>query len=170
METFRGGIKKGTTAFDALSKSNDKIIKIASKKISKELPTGLQYYKKIPKEYIPGGVGACEPDGGCYFLYDELVCVFEMKKQNDAGNAIDRWFKNNYICRTISPYVSYVTFACGDGAKPNAIIPRTLNIAHLKGFNQFNLYDNSLFLKPEGFTEEELYDMMTGILRKISNV
>jgi len=41
----------------------------------------LQYYKKIPKEYIPGSVGACEPDGGCYFLYDELVCVFEMKKQ-----------------------------------------------------------------------------------------
>jgi hypothetical protein len=93
-----------------------------------------------------------------------------MKKQNDAGNAIDRWFKNNYICRTINPYVSYVTFACGDGSKPGAIIPRTLNIAHLKGFNQFNLYDNSLFLKPEGFTEEELYDMMTGILRKISDV
>ena len=159
METFRGGIKKGTTAFDTLSKSNDKIIKIASKKISKELPSGLQYYKKIPKEYIPGGAGACEPDGGCYFLYDELVCVFEMKKQNDAGNAIDRWFKNNYICRTISPYVSYVTFACGDGAKPNAIIPRTLNIAHLKGFNQFNLYDNSLFLKPEGFTEVDKNNM-----------
>lgn len=165
-----GGIKKGTTAFDPLSKANDKFIKTASIKLLSCLPAGITYHKKIPKEYIPGGIGACEPDGGCFFYYDELACVFEMKKQNDAGNAIDRWFKNNYICRAINPYVSYITFACGDGARPNAIIPRTLNIAHLKGINQFNLYDNSLFLKPEGFTEEELYDRMLDILRKISNV
>ena len=170
METFRGGIKKGTTAFDILSKSNDKFMKSASRKISEHLPKELTYYKKIPKEYIPGGIGACEPDGGCFFLHDELVCVFEMKKQNDAGNAIDRWFKNNYICRVINPNVSYVTFACGEGAMDGAIIPRTLNIAHLKGMNQFNLYDNSLFLKPQGFTEEELYDRMIEILRKIINV
>ena len=88
---------------------------IVFEELSIEYPD-LVLQKRLLPSQIPGGIGGCEPDGGAWFYQDKLIAVFEAKKQQDSGNAIERWFKNNYICRLINPQVSYVTFATGEGA------------------------------------------------------
>jgi hypothetical protein len=95
--------------------------------------------------------------------------VFEAKKQGAGGNAIERWFKNNYICRLISPFVSYVTFATGPGASVNGVIPKTLNVAHSEGVDRLNFGGNSLLLKVEGFTDCELKAIMIETLEEALN-
>jgi hypothetical protein len=163
-----GGIKKGETAYDEISKAQDKFIKKASNELSIKYKQ-FSFKRKLDQSEIPGGIGACEPDGGLFYINNKLVVVFEMKKQNNEGNAIERWFKNNYICRKINPDVSYVTFACGGGTVENGIILKTLNIAHLDGINKFVKSKNSLFTNITGFTKEEIYDKMDEILKELIN-
>ena len=101
---------------------------------------------------------------GAWFYREVLIAVFEGKKQQDRGNAIERWFKNNYICRKVNPNVSYVTFCTGEGAYDNGQIGKALNIAHLNGFNQYNPADNSAYFSIEGFTGEQIYTIMKDVL------
>ena len=162
-----GGIQKGTVATDAVAKKLD--IKCKQMRdyvagcICKEIP-GLVMKKKIPSDLIPGGVGACQPDGGAWFYKGELIAVFEGKKQGNKGNAIERWFKNHYICRLINPDVSYVTFAVGEGACEDGQIGKTLAVAHQDGFNTYVHGGNSCFLKKDGFSDGDLYDIMWQVL------
>ena len=130
----------------------------------KVLYPDLKLQKKLTKDQIPGGKGACEPDGGAWFYRGVLIAVFEGKKQQDRGNAIERWFKNNYICRKVNQNVSYVTFCTGEGAYDNGQIGKALNIAHLTGFNQYNPADNSAYFNIEGFTGEQIYTIMKDVL------
>ena len=51
---------------------------------------------KLRSEQIPNGKGACQPDGLAWFWDGELIAVFEAKKQQNRGNAIERWYKNNF--------------------------------------------------------------------------
>jgi hypothetical protein len=80
------------------------------------------------------------------------------------GNAIERWFKNNYICRKINPEVSYVTFCTGEGAYAGGQIGKALNIAHLFGFNQYNPGENSAFLSTDCFTKEFINATMIEVI------
>ena len=127
--------------------------------------------KKLRQDQIPGGIGACAPDGGAWFKDGKLVAVFEGKKQGIKGNAIERWFKNSYICRLINPDVCYVTFSAGEGAADGRVLQKTLAIAHLSGhnggppkFNQFNPNNNSTFFSVEGFTDDFIRDVMLEVL------
>ena len=115
---MNGGIQKNTTAYDLESKNLDKICKQARR--CTEIDLSIKYPKlkcfpKLKQEQIPGNVGACSPDGGLWFYDEKLILAFEGKKQQNKGNAIERWFKNNYICRKINPNISYLTFASGSG-------------------------------------------------------
>jgi hypothetical protein len=89
-----------------------------------------------------------------------LIAAFEAKKQGNGGNAIERWFKNNFICRMIAPKVSYVTFGIGPGACENGVIPKCLAVAHLNGFNELHPEANSLFLSENGFTRNQIKAIM----------
>jgi hypothetical protein len=165
--SFKGGIKKGTIASDVHSKKLDSQCKSLKDEVFKQLKTrypGLTLQAKLKKNQIPGGQCGCAPDGGVWFYQDILIAVFEAKKQNDAGNAIERWYKNNYICRKISPNVSYVTFCTGKGANEKGVIWRTLSPAHETGFNKYNPGGNSIFLNTEYFENEKILTIMTEVV------
>lgn len=162
---FRGGIQSGMVATDAVAAKLDKQCKLLKEELSEVFEgTGLTMQKKLLQSQIPGGIGACEPDGGAWFYNGKLVAIFEAKKQGKRGNAIERWFKNNYICKAINNDVCYVTFCTGEGAGENEVLQKTLNIAHLDGFNQFNPNKNSAFFSVKGFTTEEVSDIMKTVL------
>jgi hypothetical protein len=121
--------------------------------------------KKLRQNQMPGGKGGCEPDGGAWFVENKLVAVFEGKKQGVRGNAIERWFKNNALCRDINPDVCYVTFCVGEGAAKGEVIEKTLNIKHYKqGWNVFVPRGNSGYLSPQGFTDEFIHAVMKEVL------
>ena len=174
---FKGGIQKGTVATDARARKLDEQCKHQKESVFAELKQKypeLTVQKKLTKEQIPGGIGACEPDGGAWFYNGVLIAVFEGKKQQDAGNAIERWFKNNFICRLINPNVSYVTFCTGEGAYrfwdkllgrlTYGQIVKALNVAHLEGFDQYNPGSNSAFLNTDCFTKEFLNATMIEVI------
>ena len=101
----------------------------------------------------------------------KAIAVFEGKKQQDRGNAIERWYKNNAICRLISPNVSYVTFACGEGAYDDGTIGNTLNVFHLLGFDKYNPGNNSCFMSVNGFDTEYISDIMIEVIEeRIRNI
>ena len=160
---FNGGIQKGTVATDARARKLDEQCKHQKEDVYAELKKiypELTLQKKLRKDQIPGGKGACEPDGGAWFYNNVLIAVFEGKKQQDRGNAIERWFKNNYICRKINPDVSYVTFCTGEGAYDDGQIGKALSVAHLEGFNQYNAGDNSAYLNTDCFTKQQINTIM----------
>ena len=163
MKRFNGGIQNGTVATDARARKLDEQCKHQKEDVYAELKKiypELTLQKKLRKDQIPGGKGACEPDGGAWFYNDVLIAVFEGKKQQDRGNAIERWFKNNYICRKINPDVSYVTFCTGEGAYDDGQIGKALSVAHLEGFDQYNAGDNSAYLNIDCFTKQQINTIM----------
>lgn len=163
MKRFNGGIQNGTVATDARARKLDEQCKHQKEDVYAELKkiySELTLQKKLRKDQIPGGKGACEPDGGAWFYNDVLIAVFEGKKQQDRGNAIERWFKNNYICRKINPDVSYVTFCTGEGAYDDGQIGKALSVAHLEGFDQYNAGDNSAYLNTDCFTKQQINTIM----------
>ena len=163
-KTFNGGIQKGTVATDARARKMDNYCKELRESVFANFKSeDLTVQKKLNQTQIPGGIGACEPDGGAWFYKGILIAVFEGKKQQNRGNAIERWFKNNFICRSINPQVSYVTFATGGGAKANGTIGKALNIAHLNGFNKYVPGGNSCFMNTDTIDKEE----MNGIMHEV---
>jgi hypothetical protein len=164
---FKGGIQNGTVATDARARKLDKQCKHLKRDVyellKKTFPK-LTIQNKLTKEQIPGGKGACQPDGGAWFYDGVLIAIFEGKKQQDRGNAIERWYKNNYIARKVNPDVSYVTFCTGEGAYEDGKIGKALHVAHLSGYNQYNPGDNSAFLNTDCFTEEEIRDRMIKVI------
>jgi hypothetical protein len=177
---FNGGIQNGMVATDARARKLDEQCKHLMQDVYTELKKiypKLTLQKKLTKAQIPGGIGACAPDGGAWFYRGVLIAVFEGKKQQDRGNAIERWFKNNFICRKVNPEVSYVTFCTGEGAFMNwtekegsdelmtyGQIVKALNVAHLDGFNQYNPGDNSAFLSTDCFTKEFINAIMIEVI------
>ena len=164
---FRGGIQKGTMAWDANSLALDKQISKIAKELSNDpavIKAGYTFQKKLRKDQIPGELGACAPDGGVWFKNGKLVAAFEAKKQNDKGNAIERWFKNAFVLNTINPKTNYVTFTCGNGATTDSPIGRTLAIAvYENGKHNFNVYrenKTSVFLSVDGYTDNEVRVIM----------
>jgi len=174
MTRFNGGIQNGTVATDARARKLDDQCQQLKREIFKELKHAypqLKMQAKLRQDQIPGGIGACAPDGGAWFFNDVLIAVFEGKKQQNRGNAIERWFKNNFVCRTINPDVSYVTFCTGEGAYDNGQIGKALNIAHLDGFGRYNPGKNSAFMSIDCFKKEFLrYTMIEVICERINTM
>ena len=162
---FKGGIQNGTVATDARARKLDNYCKELRESVFANFKSEeLTVQKKLNQNQIPGGIGACEPDGGAWFYKGILIAVFEGKKQQNRGNAIERWFKNNFICRSINPQVSYVTFATGGGAKANGTIGKALNIAHLNGFNKYVPGGNSCFMNEDTIDKDEMNSIMHEVI------
>lgn len=168
-----GGIQPGTMAWDARSLKLDKQVKNASiavfQHLKKRYPE-LQYERALPKHLIFDGVGACQPDGGVWFYKGRMIAAFEAKKQNNLGNAIERWFKNWHLLQEVNQRSPYVTFAVGGGAVEEGQIWKTL-YSPIKGeFNQMRPDGPSCFLSPEGFTYEEVEQtILTFVTQELEN-
>ena len=173
-----GGIQKGTVATDAKARKLDRQLKNGKYKVLKKLGLrfpGLVMQSKLTTEKIPGGIGACSPDGGAWWYDGQLIAVFEAKKQQNAGNAIERWYKNNYIARLINPDVSYVTFAHADPEQNHGnqgehhVIKKALNVSHSGNRGTFNNYmpgRNSCFLTENGFVGDSIEIEMINIIKE----
>ena len=162
---FKCGIQNGTVATDARARKLDNYCKELRESVFANFKSeDLTVQKKLNQNQIPGGIGACEPDGGAWFYKGILIAVFEGKKQQNRGNAFERWFKNNFICRSINPQVSYVTFATGGGAKANGTIGKALNIAHLNGFNKYVPGGNSCFMNEDTIDKDEMNSIMHEVI------
>ena len=165
---FRGGIQKGTMAWDAQSLALDKQVQRVAEKLINHpavISLGITYARKLKKNQIPGGIGACQPDGGVWFDKEgTLIAAFEAKKQSKGGNAIERWYKNEKMLRTLNQNTNYVTFASGEGADIRHSIGQILAIAvYENGEHNFNKYrknKNSIFMNPNGFTDDEIECVM----------
>lgn len=166
----RRGIQLGQVATDELAATLDAQCKTLSRRVLGTLTQihgdSLALQKKLTLEQIPGGIGACSPDGCLWFWNGTLIAAFEAKKQQDAGNAIERWYKNNYICRLVNPSVSYITFASGEGAKVGGAIHKALAVAHRSGFNTYVPGENSCWMNPDGFPDEEVERIMLDVLEE----
>jgi hypothetical protein len=156
------GIQKGTTASSESSIKIDTVVKTQSKRVYEDLSKeyNIAYQIKLQRNQIPHGVGALSPDGGIMFYGDLPFLIVEAKFQLDRGNAIERWYKNEYIARKINPSISYLTFATGSGVLQNNPIYNTLYIAHDGVYNVMRPNKNTAFLSSNGFDELTVYNII----------
>lgn len=113
------------------------------------------------------------PDGGAWLLKGttQLKVAFEAKHQQNAGNACERMHKNINISKWAG-VERYVTFMTGEGAEEDGVLYKAaftaltilnppehqaMNVVHSMGF--------SFFLKPEGFTEQEIETIFVEALK-----
>lgn len=157
-----GGIQKGQTATTPESAKIDKDLREIRDELCIELSDlGVTMKKKI---VTPNTSTPCQPDGGAWYLDGVLIAAFEAKKQQDHGNAIERWYKNNYVCRTLNENMSYGTWARGEGAYPQGTIGKVLDISHDGEWNVYRAGKNSCWLSKSGFSKSEIKDQMRAIL------
>jgi len=176
-----GGIQKGTQAGTAESKLLDGDVRLIAEAIncaqkeyyyerghrnllSERFGEETRTMAQLPELSKKGISIGCVPDGGMWFDGDRkqdnrrLRVVFEAKHQQNGGNAIERWATNHAICSAINPDASYVTFATGAGASEGGVL-------HSYGESMRAIYPNTKWhYSEEGFTQEELCDIMTAEL------
>ena len=182
---FKGGIQKGTTAWDKYSRKLDQQVLEAALRLKDDhiiKRNNITFQKKLNKDQVPGGMVGCSPDGGVWFKDGVLIAAFEAKKQGERGNAIERWWKNETVLRTINQNISYVTFATGEGATETGPIGRTLTHAVLKlkktktgssftkEFNKLRIGKDSVFMKTNGFSTEEIELIMKKTLLQTPSI
>ena len=164
---FRGGIKKGTTAFDEQSHALDRGLRHVSKQLEKDLASlGYRRVNKFRPQDIPGGLASCQPDGGIWFNKQKrIVAIFEGKKQGAIGNAHERWYMNRWIAHVLAPQARYVTFCSGPGVLQHNSMYRGLSFAlACEGkpveWNVLHAQGTSFYGQEQGYCDNELYTIM----------
>ena len=153
------------------SRELDSMIKRARKELKQEFSGSFDCHKKLNHNdwvkyfnYKPIKTG-CEPDGGLWYLNGALVAVFEGKHQGDGGNADERWGKNANLINHIFGYYNlgfgiYHTLAtglaCRDKWRDSEVISSVTYGC-----------DCRWTLKENGFTYEEILDIMRNTLNEI---
>jgi len=170
---MRGGIQLGTTASSPESVELDLGIKkvaeyIASIKDVKRLYDADFHSgpRRILKELGNEWPYGCVPDGLMWFsktpttpelgyFTRKLKVGFEGKKQEEGGNAEERWWKNFQTCLYINPDVKYVTFCSGAGVLKGKPLDKLKTMAE-------RVYPNNVcfYMKKEGFSKNEIFDIM----------
>jgi hypothetical protein len=167
----QGGIQKGGSASSAKSVKLDKQCKVISKKLSKEFPGYSEGHNK--RKPIFEGIGSgCMPDGGLWFdlnsLQKKIRLAFEAKHQGNHGNAQERHAKNYIIAKAHrGETFRYVTVMTGEGAVPGGVLDTyaktMLNCENPEGSREINkIHDDGLsfILSPDGFTDEEIEELL----------
>jgi len=160
------GLQKGHSgAMDSMAKTIDSSLRDIRNELYEEFRNieGITMKKKV---FYGASKTPCQPDGGAWYYNGALLAVFEAKKQANKGNAIERWYKNAYICKKINKQVSYVTFCCGEGATTDGVMAKILDVAHDGIFNIYRGGDNSCYLSKEGFAKEYLKHTMREIIHE----
>lgn len=116
------------------------------------------------------------PDGGIFSLVSPSGVLIpflasEAKHQGAVGNAIERWFKNYHITRSMGADMALVTFCTGEGAAyPEGVMCKTLSWAlveyakyhqrPMRQWNQLYVQGPSLFCAVEGFELEQMVQIL----------
>jgi hypothetical protein len=160
----KGGIRKGQVATDCAAAKIDRDLKEIRDELSQDpdlISAVVSMLKKLNKTTT---TTPCAPDGGAWFHNGRLIAVFEAKKQQDRGNAIERWYKNHYVCRKLNERLSYCTWARGEGAYPEGAIGKALDAAHNGQWNIYRPGHNSCWLSKDGFSKDEIKQQMKYII------
>lgn len=160
---FKGGIQSGTTAFDKDSKLLDKQLKEARDNVSSNLRMVKMFSKADKIKYLGDACFGFAPDGGAWFKGDELVAVFEAKKQGLGGNAYERWWDNATTAQYINPNVRYVTFCSGPAAEVNEGLDKMRRKAAVVLGENFEFY-----MSVNGFTYNEVHAIVQKTLEEVS--
>ena len=169
---FRGGIQKGTTASSTESTKLDNQLKRISLEFSKMFP-GFNHGHSRTHRLFEGIETGCVPDGGIWFDNRGAIrAAFEAKHQQNGGNAIERHAKNHMICKAHrGERFQYVTFMTGEGATPNGVLElyaktvmKCENNPRWQELNTLHHDGASFFLKVDGFTDEEIRNVMEQVL------
>jgi hypothetical protein len=157
-EREREMIKNGTTAWDLMSRQNEKTLRSVVRKIRKDFPD-LSWKHKLSPDEIYGGKGACSPDGGIFYLKGRAFLALEAKKQGDTGNAVERWCKNADHIRRLSG-CSLLSFFTGEGAPSGCTMSEILNSWHYGVLGRWDHYfpgGNSTFRSKDLFDFNTMY-------------
>lgn len=137
----------GEVSLDEESRRLEANVREATQAVYKRLATDYPELKWQPKlsvdniqaQYVQRGldpnkvkdlpISGAAPDGGCFFIDGKLALCSEAKKQQDGGNAIERWHKNHAMVQPFGREVAYVTFCSGPGAGDEAVMSKILNPA-----------------------------------------
>jgi hypothetical protein len=149
------------------SKDLDNKVKKAAKTLAFLYQDEIEFKSKVVTEF-----GTMIPDGGGWFRDGKLIAVFEAKHQENQGNAIERWYKNQYLSRQIiNPDVTYVTIASGLGSVVGGKVEKILSMAHpegkLNGYNKIYPRKNCYFYKARGWTYEEVESVIFNTLETL---
>lgn len=122
-----------------------------------------------------------QPDGGIFFWRDARgrrtpLLAVEAKNQQNAGNAIERWFKNHAVLTSFGPAFRYITFCSGEGAAPDGCISRVLDLAlvghaaaareaQIRRWNVLYTSGPSMFRRPQGFPPSWIRTVVSAGLR-----
>jgi len=169
---MKAGIQPNTVATDKHARFLDKSMKSISKnsKFQEEIYSliGYTFERKLPKKVLleHGIFEGCEPDGGVWFKDGVPMVALEGKKQGKPGNAIERCADNNATLKYFNPDIKSVHLGIGEGFEDLSGNPYKVALSHLhldgadKDFNV--LYDSghSWFIKPTGFSYEEIETLM----------
>jgi hypothetical protein len=165
--SFNGGIQAGTVATDRHAKHLDRGMKMIAEELAAELKEqGFTMCKRLNRKEALEEFGievGCEPDGGLWYKDGKLIAMFEGKKQGKGGNAIERWFKNNFLADVIDPDVKYVTLGSREGFAEGAYCYRIAKtVQNVKNRKINVLYDSgtSWMLNADGFTLDEIRAIM----------
>lgn len=164
----KGGIQEGTTATTVESAKLDTQCKVIAERLSSEFSGYSKGHHKKRPVFEDVGSG-CMPDGGLWFDdQGKVKCAFEAKHQGNHGNAQERHAKNYIIAKAHrGEKFRYVTVMTGEGAKEGGVLDvyakTMLKCENTEGNREVNVMHNdnlSFFLKPEGFTDAEVEDLL----------
>ena len=130
------------------------------RQVSADISEHLSVIERNYTDGLPAG-GSWWHQGTCAALFEAIDC-----EENSA------WYMNNYQFRMVmNPNVSHVTFASGTESIPGGAIETSLAMGHPEGqttgYNVFYEGANSYYYREEGWTYQELYDIMLNILEQI---
>lgn len=174
-DTFKGGIQKGTTAWDEQSVKLDKCLKKARDHLAEQYANDtrnstkcLRVVKQFSTEdkitYVGDNCFGFAADGGAWFKNNKLVVVFEGKKQGRGGNAYERWWDNACTAKYINKDVIYVTFCVGEGAEKDQGLDKLRRKAQIMLGDNFKFH---LSVDVNGFSYEDVLNVMTNTIEKV---
>ena len=159
---------RGDLATTDSSRDIDEKCSGASKEVAKYFKEHfIRRYQLSPSEWIRyygEHCGGFRPDGGFWILKKtgKIVAAFEAKKEDEGGNANERWNDNPLTASVINSDCIYHTFARG-------YVPKWIN-RQKKSFKEFNergLLDTRWSINADGFTREEIQNTMISVLNEI---
>ena len=161
---------RGDLATSYLSKKLDNDVNGVSKELAKLFS---EHFKVVPMVsddmwniHYGEKVGGCKPDGQLWYDIKtmQLVPVFEAKKEDEGGNAEERWNDNANTASVMNPECKYHTFAIGKGVRKKWI--RRQKKSYVE-YNKRGLLDSRWTLEEKGISYEDIKEIMTNTLNEI---
>lgn len=123
----------------------------------------ITWQSRIYAHEVFGGEKDYVPDGGVFKFKGKVALVVEAKKQNDRGNAFERYQDLKNVVQLINPKAMHIVFASGEGAveggqiwktaKPHYMCRETNRVL----MNTINVHRPSIFLSRNPAPVEEIY-------------